>query len=132
MKIRLEAGATAKDWDRVRRVAMNEIGSNADVPTWVRHVLEKDLDSLAAGGPGDAYVSCELRPVTESYMGFLREQIELNARGDQWTEVLATRLSRLLPHVGRPLLAVSIGRPGVGLMMRFCPQKYDLIHWECC
>jgi hypothetical protein len=53
--------------------------------------------------------SLEMKEVTPSYLTFLRRQIELGLRGEEWSRILTTRLNALSPFQNQTLCHVLIG-----------------------
>lgn len=51
--------------------------------------------------------SVELKKLEADYLEFLQQQIQLNARGDEWTGVLRQRLEALKAYVGREILTAT-------------------------
>ena len=56
----------------------------------------------------EPYNFVERSEITQSYLGFLSEQIALEPRGPAWTEVLRGRVSALAPHVGEAYILLHI------------------------
>jgi len=123
---------TADHWDHMRSRVLRQIGATGALPDSIIEILSRDLGTLrAADANGDgASVVCELTPVTDDYLDFLRRQVALNARGESWTSVLSNRLTRLAPYTGRSLLRVTVRSPQGSLTARFRPMDYELVHWE--
>ena len=70
----------------LNEIALQNLAAHPRTPGWVRELL-------AATGSSTAEV--EPHSIDDSYLDFLREQIELGARGPEWTRVLAARLEAL-------------------------------------
>ena len=66
----------------------------------------------------------------ESYIAFLDEQIELNARGDAWTERLRLRRSRLAGYCNRTLVRGRLVVDGVEWSIEVDPETNTVVHWE--
>ncbi len=47
--------------------------------------------------------------ITESYLDFLKLQIELNARGDSWSDILRKRYKVLSSYIGKKYYNLNIG-----------------------
>jgi hypothetical protein len=77
----------------------------------------------------------EFSEVTSSYLDFLRNQIRLKPRGEEWAEVLRARLFALVPYENATLYFVSILRMDQGRIesfyARFHPGDFRMIHAEC-
>lgn len=74
--------------------------------------------------------SLELQNVSSDYLDFLREQIALNARGEEWTAVLQRRLKALEPLEGQPVLTVVFYRKPESLTLRIDPRLKTIIEYE--
>ena len=72
----------------------------------------------------------EQKTVTESYLDFLKEQISLNARGEEWTAILRRRLNALDPFKGRELIQVSFAKGKNQCFVRVEPTSLNIVHWE--
>ena len=72
----------------------------------------------------------EIRPVTPAYLEFLREQIELNARGPKWSNILAHRLESLEHHKNEDLIVVHEWVDARHFFARVHPLSYTVVHGE--
>jgi hypothetical protein len=76
----------------------------------------------------------EVRDITPSYLGFLREQINLEPRGKEWAAVLKARLAALEPYVGKVLGNLSARRMRSGYIegcwVIFDPESFEVIYVE--
>lgn len=77
-----------------------------DAPPWMTEYLH----SRASGRTPElkAAYHCEAHELDRSYLEHLEEQIDLEPRGKEWSEVLRNRLVALAPHVGENLLRVTL------------------------
>lgn len=116
-------------WNRAR-LALLAVPSLSD---WVVHLLSMswndvpralDIPEVHDG------VLVESTMITESYLRFLDEQIQLNARGDEWSSVLRTRYAAMEPYVERVLLEVAISCPKGFFLAFLNPETFGLVHWE--
>jgi hypothetical protein len=73
---------------------------------------------------------CEVCCIDESYLSFLDEQIQLNARGSAWTERLKRRREELAPFCGVPLLSGSIRGGTSDFTVYIDPEKRTIAYWE--
>jgi hypothetical protein len=88
------------------------------------------FEALAALPEGER-PALDLTTVTESYLAFLAEQIQLGARGPEWTRVLEARRRALEGHMGEELLRLSLRKPGGGeIVVRLRPGSLEVIHRE--
>lgn len=65
-----------------------------------------------------------------SYLEFLDEQIELNARGDEWSDRLRRRRSGLAEWCGRPLLNGKIAVGVDDYTVNVDRQTRSVVYWE--
>lgn len=132
MELALCDNLTGHDWDRMRSRVLNEVAPAQSLPGSLVAMLERDLTTLrqADANGDDSSLVCELTPVTEDYLDFLRQQIALNARGEGWTAILSDRLNRLVPYAGRSLLRVTLRSPDGLLTVRLRPADFGVVHWE--
>lgn len=72
----------------------------------------------------------ETKPLDASYLAFLDEQIELGARGEEWSNVLRHRKTMLSPYVGRSLTTLSIPTSGGTVVIKFCSDDDSLVMFE--
>jgi hypothetical protein len=107
------------------------------LPDWVRECAKIGYDAIVSlpvvedADAGElARPGLELRSVSSDYLEFLREQIELNARGEEWTAVLQRRLTALEPFEGQPVLTVMFHRKPKSLTLRIDPQSETILGYE--
>lgn len=77
---------------------------NLDTPSWVISKLSIPPGELNF----DENLVIETKSVSDSYLSFLREQIDLNPRGPEWTAQLQRRLNALRPLAGKDITVISI------------------------
>ncbi|QDS98086.1 hypothetical protein [Adhaeretor mobilis] len=65
-----------------------------------------------------------------SYLEFLDTQIELNARGDQWSDCLRRRREGLAPWCDVPLIDGTIAVGVDDYTVEVDPQTYEVVYWE--
>jgi hypothetical protein len=101
--------------ESVWQLLISVIKSLQDAPQWLRDFAAMSCDqatSLPQFGAesigGFAAPSATEKPVTLSYLEFLREQIRLNASGAEWTRVLQERLNALLPLIGKNVITINL------------------------
>jgi len=68
--------------------------------------------------------------VTESYLDFLAEQISLEPRGPEWTQVLTARMNAIEPFKGRELILIHLRGDAKTVFVRVDPKGYGIVHWE--
>src|SRR6478735_5930513 len=121
MKLLDKTQEAHKLWPLIHRGWQHAL--SAQKPTWVDRVfsapaLQESTDYQCI----DDSVIIERQLVTESYLSSLREQIHLNARGEEWTAILDLRLRALLPYVGQELIAVAVRHDGQYACVRYTPD----------
>jgi hypothetical protein len=92
-------------------------------------VASSELPDRVRGAVSDAQ-AVEPHCFDDSYIAFLDEQIELNARGDAWTERLRLRRSRLSTYCNRTLIHGRIVVDGVDWSLEVDPETGGVVHWE--
>ncbi|WP_437333118.1 hypothetical protein [Sorangium sp. So ce394] len=107
------------------------------LPDWVRECAKIRYDAIGSLPVVDdaeegelARPGVELRSVSSDYLEFLREQIELNARGEEWTAVLQRRLKALEPFEGQRVLTVMFHRKPKSLTLRIDPRSETILGYE--
>ncbi|XXX73420.1 hypothetical protein WMF30_37845 [Sorangium sp. So ce134] len=121
------------EWALVQMV----VSRAPSLPGWVRECAEIGYGSILMLPVVDdaragelARPSLALRNVSSDYLEFLREQIALNAMGEEWTAVLQRRLKALEPLEGQPVLTVMFYRKPEGLTLRIDPRSKSIIGYE--
>ena len=66
----------------------------------------------------------------KSYIEFLDEQISLNPRGPEWTEILRRRRESLLPFCNIPLLSGHIRSGQFRIWIKVDPKTRTIVFWE--
>jgi hypothetical protein len=66
----------------------------------------------------------------ESYIQFLDEQIRLNPRGQEWTEILRHRRNGLLSFCNVPLISGRIRTDTLNTWIKIDPKKKTVVFWE--
>jgi hypothetical protein len=113
------------------------IKSMQNAPEWLRDLAAMSCEQ-AANLPqlenesigGFAAPSVTEKPVTSSYLDFLREQIQLNARGAEWTHILQERLNALLPFIGKKVITGSLYCKPKSATLYVNPENGKLLHIE--
>jgi hypothetical protein len=97
-----------------------------DLPSWARELCDRSFGEIHDLGK----VSLETKKFDQSYIDFLQEQIEMNARGAKWSALLQRRMDALEPSVGKDLGFLSITTTGHVLWVRFDPDNYRVLWVE--
>ena len=74
------------------------------ITDWAMNLFDKPLSEIKK----QVKISLESKVTDQSYIDFLKEQIELNARGQEWTALLTRRLKALEPLVGKEIMFLSV------------------------
>lgn len=72
----------------------------------------------------------EERHFDESYFEFLDAQIELNARGAEWTARLKRRRIAMLPFCNRTSIRGRVEIDGTSFSIDVDPKTASVFHWE--
>jgi len=72
----------------------------------------------------------EEKIVTPDYLDFLREQIQLNARGKEWTNLLQRRLNCLQPFLGKMLIIAHFFKKPNSITLRVHRETGELVYIE--
>jgi len=106
-------------------------------PSWLREFGNMTYEQVLHLPPlGDetkgsfAAPSVTEKPVASDFLDFLREQIRLNARGQEWTKVLKDRLEALLPFVGKNVITASLYQKPKSVTLYVNPDTGELFHFE--
>ena len=122
---------TPELWDDIR--TREELVREA--PDWARAFLAMSFEE-AMSLPFDIKARITSRPVAEyavmdsSYLEFLRQQININARGDAWSDILRKRLAALQDHAGKELLWVDIYDHWNRLRIELLGSTLEILYWE--
>lgn len=113
----------------------DEIISAQGLPAWTKILLQINSDALydqcQINIKGQSYsFSYECKAVSQSYIDFLKEQIELNPRGEDWKHVLQSRLKALSQFLGKELMFMEIQCEENQLYARIDLDSLAIIHWE--
>jgi len=119
------------------KIVIQAISILENPPTWLSELAHRNFDEIirfpkldnAAKGE-IALPVVEQKVITTDYLDFLREQIRLNARGQQWTDVLQRRLDALQPFVGKMLLTAHFYQKPHSVTLRITPENYEPINAE--
>lgn len=86
------------------------------------------LDNAAKGQT--ALPVIEVKVVAKDYLDFLHEQIRLNARGPEWTELLQRRLDALQPFLGKLVITANFYQKPHSVTLRVTPETGELVNAE--
>lgn len=114
--------STSEIWDAVR----SKIVQRPDLPDSVMGLLKQPI--IEAESLGE--VKCEEQQVEQSYLDFLQEQIDVNARGDEWSSLLKQRYQALKPYLGTKVGFLSFTSPDWSLWIRFEPSTFQIVWIE--
>jgi len=121
-------------WTLAQRVTRDLLQA---LPKWAAECLTLDWAQIAtlprldeAGTGSLAQPTAETKEVSSQYLDHLREQIELGARGPDWTSILRRRLSTLEPLQGTPILTVSLYSKPAVLTLRIQVGPERVIGYE--
>jgi len=96
------------------------------VPEWICKMHTLNVDDLVR----DQQFRAELKKVTPSYLEHLREQIGLQARGLEWSEILKNRLKALEPYLEVFIVWVIISVNNRTVTLEIDPNTDTIIHIE--
>ena len=119
------------------KVLANVVAGIPNSPSWLKEQAQlsweavSQLPVLDATSDGQhATPTVEDKAVASDYLSFLREQIELGARGPEWSGVLRKRLVALEPFVGKQLTVATFYCKPHSATLRINPETNALIHAE--
>lgn len=78
----------------------------------------------------ESVVEIETSSFDVTYLEFLDEQIELNARGDAWSQRLRTRRAGLADWIGVPLIGGRITLDNDDYTIKVDPSTQSVVYWE--
>lgn len=96
-------------------------------PEWARPVLIRFVGEFS-GENADCVLEDQV--IDASYLEFLREQIELEARGPEWTSLLSSRLLAFEPLLGQRLRRIEVRREGAMMLGYLLPATGVVVHIE--
>lgn len=108
-----------------------------DCPVWLKSQAGLSWESISQLPALDemkdgqsAIPNVEKKLVTLDYIEFLKEQIRLNSRGKEWSDVLEKCLNALEPFIGQDLVVSYLYfKPHVAIL-RFHYETKEIIHVE--
>lgn len=127
---------TNQTWEKIRK----NVAALDGYPHWFKQFAEFDwgeihqlsrflkLDDTIDGQTAMPVV--EEKVVTEDYLFFLHEQIELKARGQEWTDRLEKRLNALKPFIGKVLIAAHFYQKPHSVTLMVDPKTDKLVNAE--
>lgn len=134
MRLTIDAEVDEAVWSAICRGVLE-----TSPPRWASPILSMALAELKTGEQAAAGVIAGVEaifmPIEPDYLEFLRTQIRLNARGDDWSALLQTRLHRLEPFVDTKLFHLLVTRddrdPNEHMAYWYlAPPDWRVIHWE--
>ena len=124
---------TPEIWETLVRA----LGEIPNCPSWLQQQAQLSWEAVSrlpaldgASNGQDAAPVVEHKAVASDYLDFLREQIELNARGPEWSAVLKGRLTALQPFVGKRLVVASFCCKPHSATIRLDPETKAVVHVE--
>ncbi len=124
---------TLETWQTI----VKALGELPNCPSWLKQQARLSWEAVSRLPVLDgtsieehAVPTVEQKAVAPDYLDFLREQIELNARGPEWSDVLRQRLAALEPFVGKQLLVATFYCKPHSATVRINPQTNALVHVE--
>lgn len=108
------------------QIVAQQVNALAGLPGWAGEFCVRSLAALGK----EAEVRLEEKECTPSYLDFLREQIHIGARGEEWTDLLKRRLSALEGCVGKRCSYMSVSEGGRSISIRFDPDSHRVIVTE--
>lgn len=89
------------------------------MPQWIRKMHSFDVADLLR----NQKFRSETKDVDSSYLQFLEQQIALEPRGPEWTEVLKRRSDALRPFIGKKITTVFIVENNRMATIRIDPDR---------
>ena len=119
------------------KTLIKAVGEIPNCPSWLKQQAGLSWEAVSrlpvldgTSNEQHAVPTVEQKAVAPDYLDFLREQIELNARGPEWSEVLRRRLTALEPFVGKQLLVATFHCKPHSATLRINPETKALVHVE--
>jgi len=123
--------------DAIWKTVSMAIATLGNSPIWLaelaglRHEEVARLPRLDNAVKGQtALPVIEEKIVTMDYLNFLREQIQLNARGQEWTRLLQQRLNALQPFIGKMIITAHFYQKPHSATLRINPETGELLNAE--
>jgi len=119
------------------KTLVKAVGEIPNCPSWLKEQAELSWEAVSqlpvvdgTSNEQHAVPMVEQKVVAPDYLDFLREQIELNARGREWSAVLKNRLIALEPFVGKQLVVATFYFKPHTATLRINPETKGLAHVE--
>jgi hypothetical protein len=110
------------------------IASLRACPDWLRDQANLSWEQVShlpildnTGFGQHAIPIVEQKTMTLDYLDFLREQINLNPRGLEWSTILKNRLTKLEPFTGKELIVATFFSKPHSFTLRVCPVTKNVI-----
>jgi hypothetical protein len=119
------------------KIITTAIRQSDNSPRWLKEIGDMAYPNVVAlpnlgnetpVGYARPYVTNKL--VKADYLDFLREQIRLEPRGPEWSEILRVKLSVLQPFVGRQVLMADFYYQTHRAVLYINPETGQLFHAE--
>jgi hypothetical protein len=101
--------------------ALDQLARHPKTPEWARALLTS---------PPSPAVHVSVHTIDLSYLEFLKEQIELGARGPEWNEILRARLQAYRSTVGQPLVRIRVLGDGLTFIGHVRVADLQVVHTE--
>lgn len=113
------------------------VRSASGMPQWLVNVTYLSLEEVenlpmldhAADGQV-ARPTCDIFTVTADYLNFLVRQIEMDARGLDWTELFKARLNAIRPLEGGQVINMTFYRKPDSITFRIDKRTKNLLQIE--
>jgi hypothetical protein len=119
------------------KILVKAIESTQSCPAWLNDQAGLNWETVsrwpvvdASSNGQHALPTAEGKIVGPDYLDFLREQIEVNARGPEWLALLKNRLAALEPFVGKKMLVATFHSKLHSATLRIRPDTKEVIHLE--
>lgn len=99
---------------------------SSQLPSWVHSLAQSESATLI----DSKKLNIEYKILDASYIEFLDQQIELEARGPEWNEILKKRVSALRPFVGKTVVTAQLLFEDNSLTIKIDPEEKNIINIE--
>lgn len=124
---------TSSTWKSV----VAAVGALENRPAWLTELARQNYEEVIRLPKLDYAVQgqtalpvIEEKIVAKDYLDFLREQVRLNARGSEWTNILQRRLDALQPFMGKMMITAHFYQKPHSVTLRVNPVTGELVNAE--
>ena len=110
---------------------------NSSVPSWINQQLRLPFQEVirfpafeAVPEGCDACPTIEEKVLEKDYLDFLRQQVNVDARGPEWLNLLNSRILALEPFVGKDLITVRLHKKPQIVTVRIAAETMGLVYLE--